>query len=404
MGETESSGGLEFANLQEQTSEWGGHPLFPRAETETGPDRRRFDIIHIQRYKGDGSREVCPKAWRGSDLRSWEQIVEAYGGGVYQLTAQCGRTYRYQAHSDRVHLAGPSKPFVAVAQSEARAPVQEMAPEPAPVAVPQHAQATPPAPVMAAPMPPPPIPPGYAQPAPYAYPYPPPAPHPAASGNAETLALIRTVLESSNAEKTTLMRALLERSGKDTGSLEVVREILPMMQGGANGTQALLQGVELARGLIGPGHHAPPPAPAQAHAEDDLALLGQVLRMIAPAAVVPAAVPAVPAASPSAPPATMAPPPAAAPPGWAWAYTASGWVLVQLAHVQPYPAPIHAPVPVAAPQPQQAAQSAAKPGESAKPSSASSTTTNPLGGIEEVLADPDVGKLFASLSALGGAA
>jgi hypothetical protein len=146
MGETESSGGLEFVNQQEQTSEWGGHPLFPRAETETGPDRRRFDIIHIQRTKADGSREVCPKAWRGADLRSWEQIVEAYGGGVYQLTAQCSRTFRYQAHSDRVQLAGPSKPFVAVVQNEHRAPVQEMAHEPGPVVASHHAPAAPPAP------------------------------------------------------------------------------------------------------------------------------------------------------------------------------------------------------------------------------------------------------------------
>lgn len=387
MGETESIGELEFANSQEQTSEWGGHPLFPRGETETGPDRRRFDIIHIQRYKADGSREVCPKAWRGSDLRSWEQIVEAYGGGMYQLTAQCGRTYRYQAHSDRVHLAGPSKSFVQVVQSESRAPVPEMAPEPAPVAVPQH--------VPAAPMHQAPIQPGYPPPAPYPYAYPPPAPAPAA-GNAETLALIRTVLESSNSEKTALMRALLERSGKETGSLDVVREILPMMQGmqGGNGTQALLQGVELARGLIVPGNAAPPP-PAQGRPEDDLALLGQVLRMIAPAAVIPAAAPAAPA---SAPPATITPPPAAAPPGWAWAYTASGWVLVQLAQVQPYPVQMPMPAPVApVPQPM------AKPSEPAA-STPTSTATNSFGGIEEVLGDPEVGKLFASLSALGGAA
>lgn len=392
MGETESSGGLEFANTQEQTSEWGGHPLFPRGETETGPDRRRFDIIHIQREKADGTREVCPKAWRGADLRSWEQIVEAYGGGTYRLTAQCGRTYRYQAHSDRVQLAGPSKPFVAVVQSDSRSTGQETAPEPAPVAPPQHAPTAAPTHVAAAAVPTAHISPGYAHAAPYPYPYPPPAPAPAA-GNAETLALIRAVLESSNAEKTTLMRALLERSGKDTGSLEVVREILPLMQGGSNGTQALLQGVELARGLIGPANAAPPP-PVQARPEDDLALLGQVLRMIAPTAAVSAA---APAASPSPPPATMTPPPAAAPPGWAWAYTATGWVLVQLAHVQPYPAPMPAPAPVPSPQAQPAAISS----EPAKPSS---PLANPLGGIEDVLGDPEVGKLLASLSALGGAA
>jgi len=195
------------------------------------------------------------------------------------------------------------------------------------------------------------------------------------------------------------MRALLERSGKETGSLEVVREILPMMQGG-NGTQALLQGVELARGLIGPVNHAAPPPPAAGNAEDDLAMIGQVLRMIAPAAGPPAQ---APAPAPSAAPPMMTPPPGAAPPGWAWAYTASGWVLVQLAHVQPYPVPMRSPAPAPAPamppQSPQVAQPAAKPSEPVKPA-----TTNHLGGIEDVLADPEVGKLFASLSALGGAA
>lgn len=382
MGETESSGGLEFPNQQEQTSEWGGHPLFPRAETENGPDRRRFDLIHIQRFKSDNSREVCPKAWRGSDLRSWEQIAEAYGGGLYQLTAQCNRTFRYQGTSERIQLSGPSKPFGAMIHGENLAPVQEMAHEPGPVIAPQHAPAAPPAP-----------PPGYAQPPQYAYPYGPPAPPPAA-GNSETLALVRAVIDSNNAEKNTLMRALLERPGKETGSLEIMREILPMMQGmqGGNGTQALIQGVELARGLMGPGHVAPPPV-VQARPEDDFALLGQVLRMIAPAAAPPAH---APAAAPSAPPAMMTPPPGAAPPGWAWAVTASGWVLVQLAHVQPYP--MQSPAPTA--QAPQVAQPAATPIEPAK---SSNTATNPLGGIEDVLADPEVGKLFATLSALGGA-
>lgn len=399
MSETESNGGLEFANSA-QTLEWGGHPLFPRAETDTGPDTRRFDIIHIQRIKADGTREVCPKAWRGSELRSWEQIVDAYGGGTYQLTAQCSRTFRYQAFTEKVYLAGPSKPFVAVAHSEPRAPLHEMVSEAAPVAVPQHAPAAPPAHVMAAPMPPAPIAPQYAQPAPYAYAYPPQAPPPAASGNAETLALVRAVIESNNAEKNTLMRALLERPSKETGSLEVVREILPMMQGmqGGNGTQALLQGVELAKGLIGPAHAAAPVA-APARAEDDFALLGQVLRMIAPAAAVSAVAPAAaPAAAPSPPPATIAPPPAAPPPGWAWAYTASGWVLVQLAHVQPYAAaPMPAPAPTPAPT-----QPTAKPVEPVKPSASSPTNSNPLGGIGEALGDPEIGKLLASLSMLGG--
>jgi hypothetical protein len=91
---------------------WGGHPLFPRAATETGPDRRRFDLIRIMRHKPDGTKELCPKAWKGSELRSWAQIVEAYGGGVYQLSAQCAHTHRYQAHTGKMPFDGPSKSFV----------------------------------------------------------------------------------------------------------------------------------------------------------------------------------------------------------------------------------------------------------------------------------------------------
>ena len=382
MGETESSGGLEIANPQEQTIEWGGHPLFPRAETETGPDRRKFDIIHVQRYKSDGTREICPKAWRGSDLRSWEQIVEAYGGGTYQLISQCSRTFRYQAFSEKVHFGSPSKPFREVVQSEPRAPIHEMAPEPV-----QHAPAAHHAPMGAAPMHPAPMHPAYAQPAPYPYPYPPAAPPPAASGNSEMLALVRAIIESSSSKENALMRALLDRP-KDTGSLEVVREIVPLIQGGANGTLALMKGVELARGLIAPGNQAP-----SMSAETDLALLGQVLRMIAPTPTAPAA-PAAPQAAaapaaPSAPPATMAPPPGVAPPGWTWAYTMTGWVLLQLAHVQPSPAPV--------PEAQNAAQPAANP-------TSSPANTNSPSGLEEVLSDPEMSQLFASLSKLRGSA
>jgi len=354
MGESEKTS-EQAANPQEQTMEWGGHPLFPRAETETGPDQRKFDIIHVQRIKSDGSREVCPKAWRGSDLRSWEQIVEAYGGGTYQLVAQCSQTYRYQAYSEKLYFAGPSKPF-----GETYARVQEVEPKPVPAGQSAAVNATPMAST--------PIPPGYAHPAPYGYPYPPPA----ASGNAEMLALVRAVIESNNSEKAALMRVLLERSGgKETGSLEVVRDLLPLIQGNANGTLALLKGVELARGLMGPRYQAPSP-PA---AEMDLALLGQVLRMVTPTTTAPAA--------PSAPPATITSPPGAAPPGWTWAHTMNGWTLVQM--------PVSAPISQA-----QAEQPAAKSNESAKVSS-----TPPA---DDVVSNPELSQLFASLSKLTGSA
>ncbi|MDC3988714.1 hypothetical protein [Polyangium jinanense] len=338
MGEPESEGGLDAADLQ--GTEWGGHPLFPRPETETGPDRRRFDIIQVQRYRADGTREICPKSWKGSELRSLEQIVDAYGGGTYQFTAQCGRTFRFQAFSDKVHLPGPSRPFV-----EMRLPPPEPTPEPAPVAAPPPAApVAQPAPAPTQPAPPPGHVPGPA----VAYPYPPHYPPlTAPSSNSDALAFARSLVEASSARESTLLRALVERpAAKETNPLEVVREIVPLLQGNAGGTQALLQGVELARGLL-PGAPAQPVQQQPAQPDEDLALLGQVLRIIAPnQAPAPAAAPPPAAAAP--PAATIAPPPGAPPPGFGWAFTAAGWVLVQVAHIQPHPlGPPAAPAPAA---------------------------------------------------------
>ena len=89
-------------------SDAGGHPLFPRPETATGPDTRKFDLIQIRRRGPDGKLEVCPKTFSGSELRSWEQIVEMYGGGCeYQLIAQCGKTHRFSAYSERISFHLP---------------------------------------------------------------------------------------------------------------------------------------------------------------------------------------------------------------------------------------------------------------------------------------------------------
>lgn len=49
--------------------DYGGHPLFPRAETETGPDLRKIDLIQIIRtYPGTNVTETCPYVWKGSEL------------------------------------------------------------------------------------------------------------------------------------------------------------------------------------------------------------------------------------------------------------------------------------------------------------------------------------------------
>lgn len=90
-----------------------GHPLFPRAATEIGPDCRRFDFILIQRWLPDGTFECCPRPWLGAELRSWEQILATYGGEcMYQLVAMCAQTGSVQAYSERVVFAAPArKPF-----------------------------------------------------------------------------------------------------------------------------------------------------------------------------------------------------------------------------------------------------------------------------------------------------
>jgi len=92
----------------------GGHPLFPRAATDPGPDRRRFDYIIIHRWLPDGTFEQCPRLWTGSELRSWEQVVNTYGGGcTYQLIAICSAG-QIQAQSGRFYFGSPAtKPFSA---------------------------------------------------------------------------------------------------------------------------------------------------------------------------------------------------------------------------------------------------------------------------------------------------
>ncbi|HVJ16711.1 MAG TPA: hypothetical protein VM686_14820, partial [Polyangiaceae bacterium] len=160
----------------DEPADLGGHPLFPRPETETGPDPRRFDLIQIVRILPDKTREVCPTAWKGSELRSWQQIIDLYGGECwYQLNAVCGKSHRYSGRSEMLYFAGPArKPFVQEPQ----------APRPAPTAPPINPAA---------------VPPYY-----YASPAPAPAPAPAAAPamGLEFVGLLKVVLET--------MRSILE--------------------------------------------------------------------------------------------------------------------------------------------------------------------------------------------------
>src|SRR5262245_4434629 len=101
----------------------GGHPLFPRPATETGPDTRQIDLIQLVRILPDKTREVCPIYWKASELRSWQQVYEAYGGGTYVANAQSATTNRYTARSETMYFAGLSKPFVPEPQAPPGSPM-----------------------------------------------------------------------------------------------------------------------------------------------------------------------------------------------------------------------------------------------------------------------------------------
>ncbi|MDI1444708.1 hypothetical protein [Polyangium sp. 6x1] len=216
-------------------SDAGGHPLFPRPETATGPDRRKFDLIQIRRWGPDGKMEVCPKTFKGSELRTYEQIVDMYGGGEYQLVAQDQKTHQFQAYSDRMRFPGPSKPFVDVPP----------APPPSPAHAPQ----------------------GY---------YTAPSPYPG-TGGSEMIAMMRVMFESNAAVQTAVLKLLVD-SKQDGGSnvqtvlvsklldrllerqaqnpLELLRETVPLLQsltGGGGDFKKFMQGVEFTKEMLGSG-------------------------------------------------------------------------------------------------------------------------------------------------------
>ena len=100
-----------------------GHPLFPRAENETGPDLRRIDLIQIERVKEDGTWEACPRTFKASELQSWKDVVDLFGGGVYRARAQCKRSYQWQGMTERKEFNGPpSRPFCEEAPKPKQAP------------------------------------------------------------------------------------------------------------------------------------------------------------------------------------------------------------------------------------------------------------------------------------------
>jgi len=70
--------------------ELGGRPLFLRNGTVRA------------------TAQTEPKA-PAVELRSWQQIIDLYGGECrYQLFAQCGKTFRYTAKSEKLYFSGPA--------------------------------------------------------------------------------------------------------------------------------------------------------------------------------------------------------------------------------------------------------------------------------------------------------
>jgi len=275
------------SSIERETEEWGGHPLFPRAATETGPDRRKFDRILLIRYHANGSREVASKTWKGSELHSWQQILDEYGGEcTYQLAAQCGKTHRFSAWSEKCYFSGPAqKPF-------GKIPVGEVVRQDAPIQQPLQTQ--------------------------------PPMIDVLLQMN---LAIVKMLLDQQAAQQPNpieLLRALAPLINQGPTQFEILKEMLPLMNREEDTSQALMQGMEFARELHG---NAPIAEPARAN--DDIGDMMNIVKLIAEVR------PANPAPAPPTPPPTQLqsalPPPCPPPPGYGWLYTQRGWVAFPIA-------------------------------------------------------------------------
>ena len=194
---TKEPGELEGTGASSDEQDQGGHPLFPRPETATGPDLRKFDLIIVQRWLPDGTKEACSRPFKGSELRSWQQIVDLFGGEcTYQLIAQCAKSHQYQAYSDKNFFASP-----------ARKPFQEDPKRPEAANAHPHG----------------PIPPGaYPGQPPYFY------PPPQQSMSPELLMFVQTMIEQQNAAQAKthdlLFRFALEKQSRPS-ALEMMREV-----------------------------------------------------------------------------------------------------------------------------------------------------------------------------------
>ncbi len=280
----------------------GGHPLFPRAEHETGPDKRRIELIHIERLKEDNTWETCPRVFRAMELRSWHDVVERFGGGTYRARAQSAKNYQWQGSSERKEFSGiPSKPFV---EEPKRAANLNAAPQPinaaplpqvAPIAANVGNGGAPPqswnvfgangqeGPIWLAmmlkmmdrPAPPPPPPPD----------------------NSVLVAMINANAmrdKASMEQSAMLMRAMMDRPAPPqppptVGPLEMIRELTPILQSNTGPSQ-LREGIEIAKTLM---QQNGPSAPAQQ--EDFASTFATIMRTLSPTTI-PGFPPSLPAA------------------------------------------------------------------------------------------------------------
>jgi hypothetical protein len=141
----------------------------------------------------------------------------------------------------------------------------------------------------------------------------------------DLVAVLQAIVKSTADMQGAILKAMLESRAPQYGAspLDLLRELRPMFDSGGASANALLQGVEIAKGLFQSAQGQATPVPA-----DDLgAALSSVLKMVAPHA-------AQPAASPAAPPAAQPVPPWmgwAPPPGWGvppWMAGPFGWPTV----------------------------------------------------------------------------
>jgi hypothetical protein len=309
----------EMGTVESKEKQSIGHPLFPRGYTETGPDRRRIVWIQLVRYLPDGTREVCPKMYKASELRSWQQVVDEHGGeSTYQAGGQ-DEEHRFTAWSEKCFFGSPPRkafsggPWV---------PKQE--------------------PANAA-----------------------PAPSPQTTQDALLLTLVKLLAERRDpppppppnpAELLHGVAALLNGLNRGPSGIEMVKEMMPLMHGGERTSRMFMQGIDFARDMM---KNAPAPEPARSNS-DDLSMMMDLAKLFT--AVRPANTPApaapvqTPAPAPNPPQQSFPVPPCLPPSGYGWMFTQEGWVAFPLGITNTQfanrPAPIPAAPAPATPMPQ----------------------------------------------------